>query len=610
MKHRTRSIAFAAALAAVLPTLPSMTLLTGCASGPRPVTKLVGDKIVVTRAVSPEAYEHVARALLYENEERWEDAAAELQRALPFDEDAAEVRAELAELFVRLGRLDDAAEQIDRSLATAPTVEGYLARAHLKDAQHDGAAAREALRSALGAALGGEDPEAIERAALELADAQTVALDLPGALETLRGLENAVPDTLRGRVQRASLAWAKGAFDESEQALRGALAREPADVDARLLLGDLEAALGRARDAKATFQEAIDRADVPVQIADAVAGWLVQRGELAEAVDLADRTIANVGDVDGLTLASELERTVRRPDRAAELADRAAKLGAEPGRVAVLRAEALATKDEHTRAVKLLLGVASDAPEYLEARLRAAELLRDDHKLDEADQALETAVRKVDKLDKTEAAPKSRDRRDDDRDAAASLAIARSLVDERRGDAVRAARRLDEALVGDPDDARLVLARAAVDDRSGDWRRGLARAEKLLAKEPRNVEALNFAGFIAADHGLDLALATRRLEAAVALSPGTGGIVDSLGWVYFRAGDLGRAATFLEQANRLEPSDPEILEHLGDLYAKRGERARALEAYRRAQKCKPSEQVARDLAERVRNLEAKSAAGR
>jgi tetratricopeptide (TPR) repeat protein len=597
MKHRTRSIAFAAGPAAVV-----LTLGMSCATSPPRVTKLVGDKIVVTRAVSPEAYEHVARALLYENEERWEEAAAELQRALPFDENAAEVRAELAELFVRLGRLDDAAEQVERSLATAPTVEGYLARAHLKDAQHDGAGAREALRSALGAALGGEDPEAIERSALELADAQTVALDLPAALETLRGLENAVPDTLRGRVQRAALAWATGAFDESEQALRGALEREPADVDARLLLGDLQAALGRARDAKATFQEAIDRADVPVQIADAVAGWLVQRGELTEAVDLADRTIANVGDVDGLALASELERTVKRPERAAELAERAAKLGAEPGRVALLRAEALAAKDDHARAVKQLLGVAADAPEYLEARLRAAELLRDDHKLDEADQALETAVRKTDKI---ETGPK-----DKDRDAAASLAIARSLVDERRGDAVRAARRLDEALAGDPDDARLVLARAAVDDRRGDWRRGLARAEKLLAKEPRNVEALNFAGFIAADHGEDLALATKRLASAVALSPGTGGIVDSLGWVYFRAGDLGRATMFLEQANRLEPGDPEILEHLGDLYAKRGDRARALEAYRRAQKCKPSEQVARDLAERVRNLEAKSAAGR
>ena len=82
------------------------------------MTKIVNGQDRLTRAVSPEAYEHVTRALLYEEEERWEEAAAELQRALPFDDDAAEVRAELAELFVRLGRLDDAAEQVERSLAS------------------------------------------------------------------------------------------------------------------------------------------------------------------------------------------------------------------------------------------------------------------------------------------------------------------------------------------------------------------------------------------------------------------------------------------------------------------------------------------------------------
>ena len=96
----------------------------------------------------------------------------------------------------------------------------------------------------------------------------------------------------------------------------------------------------------------------------------------------------------------------------------------------------------------------------------------------------------------------------------------------------------------------------------------------------------------------------------MALSPGSGGIVDSLGWAYFRMGDLPHADLFLEQAGRLEPGDPEILSHLGDLYARRLERARALATYRRALGLKPSDRVAHDLGERIRTLEAKSAAGR
>ena len=53
-----------------------------------------------------------------------------------------------------------------------------------------------------------------------------------------------------------------------------------------------------------------------------------------------------------------------------------------------------------------------------------------------------------------------------------------------------------------------------------------------------------------------------------------------------------------------------MLQHLGDLYARRQERDRALATYRRALGFKPSERVARELGDRIRTLEAKSAAGR
>ncbi len=121
---------------------------------------------------------------------------------------------------------------------------------------------------------------------------------------------------------------------------------------------------------------------------------------------------------------------------------------------------------------------------------------------------------------------------------------------------------------------------------------------------------MNFAGFVAADHGADLPRAIKRLQAAMALSPGSGGVVDSLGWAYFKSGDLARADRFLEEAGRLEPSDPEILQHLGDLYARRQERDRALAAYRRALTLSPSDRVAHALNDRLRTLDAKSAAGR
>ena len=494
---------------------------SGCATAPQPITKIVNGRLVVTRAVSPEAYEHVTRAYLYEEEERWQEAADELQRVLPFDPDAAEVRAQLAELFIRLGRPDDAADEISRSLAIAPTVVGYLAQAHLAEARSEKSNQRTgdpvpSLVQATRLALADADAEEIETTHLELADVQIGALDLSAALETVRRLVHAAPETQRGRVQLAALAWSMDARDEANAALTSALDDEPADGEARVLLAELQVAGGHDKQAKATFVEAIDRADAPLEIASAYGGWLVLRGEVADAQELADRLTADVPDVDALEQAAALERTVKRPERALALAERARKMGASAGRVAIMTGAALSAKDDPAGAIKSFRSVAKSDSLYFEANLRLAELLRDKGKLEEAGRALDAAASGgAEGVHKVE------------------LALARSQLEEKRGDAARAARVLEDALTesssAGPLGTRLTLERAAVDDRRGDWRRALTRAEEILTREPRNVEALNFAGFLAADHAHELPRAVKRLQAAVALSPGSGGILDSLG---------------------------------------------------------------------------------
>ena len=261
----------------------------GCATAPGQVSKIVNGRIVVTRAIGPDAYEHVARAELFEEEQRWGDAAGELERALRYDDQAAEVRAELAEVYLRLGRAEDAAQQIDQSLATVPTVAGYMAAAHLAEARHDEAGAIGHLRQAAANAQSDGDIEDIEETHLALGNAQLAALDVPGATATIRALRNAAPDNVRARIELAALDWVEGHLPEAEAGLVEAVALEPEQIDARLMLAALRVAVGRAADAKVTFREALDRSEDSLDIAEMYLRWLSRRGDKAEAGAEADR---------------------------------------------------------------------------------------------------------------------------------------------------------------------------------------------------------------------------------------------------------------------------------------------------------------------------------
>jgi uncharacterized protein HemY len=92
------------------------------------------------------------------------------------------------------------------------------------------------------------------------------------------------------------------------------------------------------------------------------------------------------------------------------------------------------------------------------------------------------------------------------------------------------------------------------------------------------------------------------LQAACALDPGSGGLIDSLGWVYFRGKDWAQASLFLEQAARLEPADAEIQWHLGEVYAESKDNERAAAAYRRGLGFNPDERVRRKLEDSLAKL--------
>jgi tetratricopeptide (TPR) repeat protein len=128
----------------------------------------------------------------------------------------------------------------------------------------------------------------------------------------------------------------------------------------------------------------------------------------------------------------------------------------------------------------------------------------------------------------------------------------------------------------------LFFLRGSMHERRGDWPAAEADLREALYRSPDEPVVLNYLGYSMLDRGNNLGEATRLIERAAKLRPGDGGIIDSLGWSFFRQGRFVEALVALEQAATIEPTDPTVTEHLGDAYWRVGRRIDARFRWRAA----------------------------
>ncbi|HYM80265.1 MAG TPA: tetratricopeptide repeat protein [Candidatus Limnocylindria bacterium] len=116
-----------------------------------------------------------------------------------------------------------------------------------------------------------------------------------------------------------------------------------------------------------------------------------------------------------------------------------------------------------------------------------------------------------------------------------------------------------------PDVGALRLDLALCREQQGDIPGAEAAVRDALEREPDNPVALNFLGYLLADHNRKLDEAVDLIRRALVHDPRNGAYLDSLGWAFYRLGRLEEARTHLEQAVALT-GHPEVHEHLGDVY--------------------------------------------
>ncbi len=126
-----------------------------------------------------------------------------------------------------------------------------------------------------------------------------------------------------------------------------------------------------------------------------------------------------------------------------------------------------------------------------------------------------------------------------------------------------------------------------------------ANLRTLIELKPDHAHAYNALGYSLADRNERLPEARKLIEKALELAPEDYYIMDSLGWVLYRQGDLKGAAQQLRRAWNGRP-DGEIGAHLGEVLWVMGERTEAENIWREALEASPDSDTLQKTIQRLR----------
>ncbi len=221
--------------------------------------------------------------------------------------------------------------------------------------------------------------------------------------------------------------------------------------------------------------------------------------------------------------------------------------------------------------------------DYLPAQLRQADILMSNGRTDEAEKRLAAA-------------------RDAEPDYAIQLYLIQAETLSANNQGERAWKLLQQALLQFPDDLNLLYTRAMQAEKRND----LAQMEKdlrlIIKRDPDNAMALNALGYTLSDRTTRYDEAKVLIEQAHKLNPEDPAVLDSLGWVNYRLGNLDEAERLLRQALERFP-DQEVAAHLGEVLWANGKQREARQIWEKFLKEQPESPILRSTIKRLTGSE-------
>lgn len=210
-------------------------------------------------------------------------------------------------------------------------------------------------------------------------------------------------------------------------------------------------------------------------------------------------------------------------------------------------------------------------PHYLEAQINMANLIA----------RIDSPQKAIDKLDELENL---------NTEQQILVIKAQAAILSRAKQLTEAFKLLEAAVKNMPNTPELVYDYALAAERIQKFDLMESELRRAIAYKPDFAAAYNALGYSFADRNIKLDEAVVLIKKGLELSPNDHYMLDSLGWAYYRKGDLDKAILYLQQAYEINP-DPEIAAHLGEALWHKGRHEQAKKIWSDALALDPDNEV-------------------
>lgn len=506
---------------------------------------------------------HFAMGEAHSFEGRRQQAVESFKMTLVYDPDSVAVRRRLAGEYLRMGFVSEAIDQAQAALEKDPRdIESHLLLGGLFSATKNYEKALAHYEAVLKI-----DPKHLE-APLFMGAVWSEQKKFEKAAKAFENLaknpDYPSPHLAWYYVGRVRLEQKESKYQkEAEKAFERALVIRADHLDSALALGALYSRR-KQEDKAVTFLRSFQKEQGPhPRIAEVLAQHYLESGDYDGAYEQLEVLERSGEDPLSAKLKMALilidkkmfnEATVRLEEIIAE--------APESDKVRFYLAAVYEETKKDDKAILHFRQIPQESPYFEEAVVHAAYLLKGKNRVDEALTVVEGALKAG-------------------KEQPQIYAMYASLLDE-RGRFQEAAVSLEGALQKHPDNAQLRFYYGTIQDRLGNKPGVIQEMRKVIELDPNHVQGLNYLAYTWAEEGANLDEAESLARRATELEPEDGYILDTLGWILFKRGEVAEAIRYLEAAYRFQPTVPVIAEHLGDAYLKVAMVERAIEMYNRA----------------------------